>query len=169
MGLLEHEVTVAELTKAKRQHRKNYQKSYQKSYRAKNIRKDCYFTPSENLRLSPVAKKHKMSVPRLCKVLAFAYLDGHYVLADDKQVHQLELYLRGATNNINQLVRYIHQRKDLSFNDILTFREQINEMEDHISTSLRHPDNLQKYLKTLVQQKPEILSVLQHIIETLKP
>jgi len=168
MGLLDREAIVAELTMAKREHRKIYQKSYQKEYRKKNIRKDSYYTQLEHLRLSTVAKKYKMSVPRLCKVLAFAYLDGYYVLADDKQVHQLELYLRGVTNNINQLTRYIHQRKGLSFNDILTFREQINEMEDHISTSLRHPVNLQEYLENQIQQTPEIISVLQHIIEPHK-
>lgn len=166
MGLLEYETTPSALANAKREYRKSYQKNYQKKFRKNNVRKDIYFTPQEFSRLAKVAKQHKVSVPRLCKEFTFAYLNSKFVLPDDKQIRRLELYLRGVTNNLNQLVRYIHQRKDLSVIDISTLREQVNEMENHISTTLRSPVNLQEYLERLVQQKPEVLSVLHYIIET---
>ena len=111
--LHEYETTPSVLAEAKRQYRKLYQKDYQKKFRKNNIRKDIYFTPQEFSRLSKVAKHHKVSVPRLCKELSFAYLDSQFVLPDDKQIRRLELYLRGVTNNLNQLVRYVHQRKNL--------------------------------------------------------
>ncbi len=169
--LHEYETTPSALAKAKREYRKQYQRAYQKEYRNKNnhVRKDIYFTPQEFSRLTKVAKQHNVSVPRLCKELSFAYINSQFVLPDDKQIRRLELYLRGVTNNLNQLVRYVHQRKDLSVIDISTLREQVNEMENHISTTLRSPVNLQDYLERLVQQKPEVLSVLHYIIETYKP
>lgn len=169
MGLLEHETIPSVLAEAKREYRKIYQKDYQKKFRKDNVRKDIYFTPQEFSRLSKVAKQHKMSVPRLCKELTFAYLNSQFVLPDDKQIRRLELYLRGVTNNINQLTKFANQRKGLSVNDMLIIKGQVNEMENHISTTLRSPVNLQDYLERLVLQKPEILSVLHYIIETHNP
>ena len=169
MGFLEHETTPSALAEAKRQYRKIYQKDYQNRFRKNNVRKDIYFTPQEFSQLAKVAKMHNVSVPKLCKELTFAYIESQFVLPDDKQIRRLELYLRGVTNNLNQLVRYVHQRKDLSVIDISTLREQVNEMENHVSTTLRSPVNLQDYLEGLVQQNPEVLSVLHYIIEAHKP
>jgi hypothetical protein len=166
IGLLEQEVTPEELARAKQEYRKVYQRAYQKSYRDANIRKDIYFTPTEYKQLSKVAKKYHLSVPGLCKQLTFAYLKTEFVLPADNHVRGLELYLRGATNNINQLVRYIHQRKELSYSDIENLRGRVNAMETKVSQSLRSPINLQEYLENKIQQNPETLSLLQYLLET---
>ena len=165
MGLLEQEVSPKELAQAKQKYRKDYQHAYQKKYRKAHIRKDIYFTPVEYKQLSKIAKKHNQSVPQLCKQLTIASLKSQFVLPDDKQVRQLELYLRGVTNNINQLVRYFHQRKDLNFNDIKNLKVLVNAMETKVSQALRSPENLQNYLENEIQKKPETLSLLHYLLE----
>jgi len=171
LGLLEREATGEELAEAKRQYRKIYQKDYQKQFRRNHVRKDLFLTKKEHAQLSAVAKQHKgrKSVARLCKELAFAYLDNHYVLPDDAQVRQLELYLRGATNNLNQLVRYVHRQKAFSLHELDILRCQVNEMEERISKALRHPSTLQGYLKKLVQEKPELLTTIRDILNSYLP
>jgi hypothetical protein len=168
-GLLEQKTTPEELEWAKREYRKAYQRAYQKNYRNTHVRKDIFFTPSEYKQLSKVAQKYHLSVPGLCKQLTFAYLKTQFVLPDDDRVRGLELYLRGATNNINQLVRYIHQRKELSYSDIENIRGQVNSMETKVSQALRSPVNLQEYLENEIQQKPETLSLLQYLLEIHTP
>lgn len=167
-GFLERETTKDELEEAKQQYRKLYLKEYQKEFRRINIRKDIYFTPIEFSKLSSASKKFNMPLPRLCKELTLAYLNNQFLLPDDTQIRQLEIYLRGVTNNINQLVRYIHQQKRLSENDLSILRTQINEMEERISLALRQPLNIQEYLENQIPQKPEILSILKKIIENHK-
>ncbi|OFY47804.1 MAG: hypothetical protein A2W85_13455 [Bacteroidetes bacterium GWF2_41_31] len=166
IGLLEQETSPEELAQAKREYRKTYQRAYQKIYRDANIRKDIYFTPTEHKQLSKIAQKYHLSVPGLCKQLTFAYLKTQFVLPDDQQVRGLELYLRGVTNNHNQLIRYIHQKKDLKISDIENLNERVNAMETKVSQALRSPINLQEYLENEIQQKPETLSLLQYLLET---
>lgn len=165
IGLLEQETSPDELSRAKQEYRKSYQRTYQKNYRNTHIRKDIYFTPVEYKQLSKIAKKHNQSVPKLCKQLTIAYLKSQFVLPDDKQVRQLELYLLGVTNNLNQLVRYIHQRKEFNISDIENLKVMVNTMETKVSQSLRSPENLQNYLENKIQQKPETLSLLQYLLE----
>lgn len=168
IGLLDYDATPSVIAEAKRQYRKSYQKEYQKKFRKNNVRKDIYFSPKEFNRLSSLARKNKKPVSRFCKDLIFAYLDKHFVLPDDETVRQLELFLRGATNNLNQLVRYIHQRKELSYQDISYLRDRINEMENMISQSLRSPDDLREYLEKVVHQNPQTISVLETVLKTYK-
>jgi hypothetical protein len=167
-GLFDYEASPSVLADAKRQYRKEYQKEYQKNFRKKNIRKDIYFTPREFNRLSTLSKQHKKSVSRLCKDLVFAYIDIHFVLPDDEKIRSLELYLRGATNNLNQLVRYIHQRKELSYSDISYLKDMVNMIETKVSSALREPDDLEKYLQKVIQQNPHTISVIENIVKTHK-
>lgn len=164
IGLLEYDATPSVIAEAKREFRKAYQKDYQRNYRKKKVRKDLYFSPQEFNRLSALARKHKKPVSKLCKELIFGYIDKQFVLPDDQQVRKLELYLRGVTNNLNQLVRYIHQRKDLSHDDIFNLRNQVNEIEGVVSKSFRNPNDIEAFLKSIIQQNPSAIYVLENFI-----
>lgn len=167
MGLLEYDASPSVIAEAKREFRKAYQQDYQKNYRKKKVRKDLYFSPQEFNRLSSLARKHKKPVSKLCKELIFGYMDKQFILPDDQQVRNLELYLRGVTNNINQLVRYIHQRKDLHYEDIVSIQNQVNEIEGVISRNFRTPDDLEGFLKNLLEQNPSSIYTLENFINKI--
>lgn len=167
MGLLEYDTSPSVLAEAKREFRKAYQKDYQRNYRKKKVRKDLYFNSQQFNKLSALAKKHKMPVSKLCKELIFGYIDKQYVLPDDENVRQLELYLRGVTNNLNQLVRYIHQRKELSHDDIINLRNQINEIEEVVSRSFRAPDDLEGFLENVLRDNPSAIYALENFINKI--
>lgn len=164
IGLFDYEVSPEVLAEAKKQYRKEYQKEYQKQFRLKNIRKDIYFTPKEFKHLSSIARKQNKSIPKLCKELIFAYLQKLYVLPDDETVRQLELYLRGATNNLNQTVRYIHQRKELTLDDFAYLRNQVDTIENKVSQLLRSPLDLEKYLEDKIEHDPQLIYLLEYLI-----
>jgi hypothetical protein len=163
-GLLDYDASPSVLAEAKREFRKAYQKDYQRNYRKKKVRKDLYFSPQEFNRLIALARKHKKPVSKLCKELIFGYMDKRFILPDDEQVRTLELYLRGVTNNLNQLVRYIHQRKELNHDDIINLRNQVNEIEGEVSRSFRSPDDLEGFLKNIIQQNPSAIYILENFI-----
>ena len=167
MGLLDYDASPSVIAEAKREFRKAYQKDYQRNYRKKKVRKDLYFSPQEFNRLTALARKHKMPISKLCKELIFGYMDKQFVLPDDEKVRQLELYLRGVTNNLNQLVRYIHQRKELHHDDIINLRNQINKIEGVVSRSFRTPDDLEDFLKKILRENPSQIYVLENFINQI--
>ena len=166
-GLLENG-TKEEIEEAKKTFRKAYSQNKQREYRRQNIRKEIILTKKEFSVLCKAAEQRKIKLSPFLKKAALCYVNEHFILPEDSRVNGLELNLRRIGNNINQLIRYAHQKKGISVKDIQALQQQINKLEDEISRALRQPISLRKYLEQLLQDQPEFVAVLEQLITKYK-
>lgn len=153
------------LQSAKRTYRKEYQRQKQRDYREQKHRIEILLLSKEKKILQKAAQKRGMKLSPFIKEAALGYLDFHFILPESSRVQSCELQLRGISNNINQLHRYIHQQKQIDSKDLYQLKEQVSKVEDIVTQTLRQPLTLQEYLATLLRENPEFLPELQKILQ----
>ena len=106
--------------------------------------------------IKKAAAKRKMKAPQYMKaVIENSLTHTGYIVPDDVQLQKLVLSIRAISNNINQLVRYTHERRDVTQKDIEYLQKQLLSLEQSIIQALAHPPELIAFLSDYLLKNPE--------------
>jgi len=157
-----------EIEIAKKEYRKRYQREKQREYRRKNHRIEVLLTDKEKQTLFKAAKQKGMRLAPFVRGASIGYLDYHFILPEDSKVTDCVYQLRGVSNNLNQIIRYAHQNKDFTLDELNPLRKLIHSIEDTIEKALRQPLTLRQYIAQHLKENPAFLQVLETIIQDYK-
>lgn len=166
-GYLDGTHSSAEIEQAKKIWQKKRIKHYQKQYKKKHHRKELLFSDDEWKVLMGALKKHNQEPKNMSKFLKaciFSYLNTCFILPDDEAVQSVELEVRRVGVLINQLVRYMHTIQDISTNEFEHLQKLFIQLEGFVYETLRVPNSIEELLNEYVQDDPQILDYLQHLI-----
>ncbi len=180
-----HNSSDTEITAAKKAYLKLYHKSYYQERKNQQKRFTVRMVFDEYDRLEAFAKLHgELSVNQFIKAAAFAYLDQYYIPRDPTQIEKAILAFSRIGNNINQIVRAIHQSK--KYHDFMgyagapqtlqvldvRYTELVHEVEslrEELRSFLSHPpQSISTALVTYLQEDPQAIDQIQQLISKLK-
>jgi len=92
--------------------------------------------------LEAAAEYHHMAVSALLRTGTFAYLRQSFVIPDPERLTELQYLLAKSASNINQLVRYSHERKALTEQTIHELMFEIKQMSQAVEKALKEPRRL---------------------------
>ncbi len=126
-------------------------------YRARTRTFGLIYSIEEATQLEAEANRYGFKgVPQYLKASISSLRNStSYVVPKDTSLRNLILSLRKAGGNINQVVRYAHERHDISPNDIAKLIGQLSEMEASIKEALTLPPNIIDVLNEHLNRYPE--------------
>lgn len=127
--------------------RKTYKKKYIREYKQRQRREKKEFTVllkrEEYGKLSPEAKRHKLTVARFIKTAALAYIGKIYIVPDREKVASIEQTLLQILGEIQALAK---RNRILYTLDPAEIEKRIERMETVIADALRHPPTVEEFL-----------------------
>lgn len=177
--------SAAEITAAKKAYLKLYHQSYYQERKNRQKRFTVRMAFDEYDRLEKFTNLHgELSVNQFIKAAAFAYLDQHYIPRHPAQIEKATIAFSRIGNNINQVVRTIHQSK--KYHDFMgyagapqtlqvlevRYTELVHEVES-LREELRSffsqpPQSIGTALVTYLQEDPQAIDQIQQLILQLK-
>ena len=67
----------------------------------------------------------------------------------NRELAKQSVIMRNLANNVNQTVRYCHQKKDMSLDEIRSIQEQVNQLQERMEEEWRHV----RYVAMVAQQR----------------
>jgi|GEM_PF-1174054 len=150
-----HSFTKKELESLRKEYRRLYHKAYYKKRKKNSYHLVVRMTKKEYMVLQGYAKEHNKSLNKFIKEIAFAYLENGYLPRDAKQLTRMENEIRSIGNNINQVVRRIHQLKYEK--SILGSKNEIKGMQKLYETLLDYVVKIEMQIKENFKSTPQSL------------
>ena len=165
--LFKHKVTEGseeELKYAKAAYRKQYQKNYQDRYAHEKKRLKITLSSHEYDRLKEQAEAHGQKFAAFAREAMLAYLDQRFLVPDAQKVSDLEVALRKIGNNINQIAHHTNRIERLTYGNATQLRQNLEELEDTISQSMRQPPNILEAVAQAIQEKRSLVPQLEALL-----
>ena len=143
--------------------RKQQNKERLQKFRSNNSRQEISLNATDLEILTKHAENHGLKLGTFIRKSALAYLKTEYLLPENNRVKDLELGIRRIGNQINQLLRHVHQFGFTPDNQ-KELREKINQLEDKVSYAMRQPLPLKEFLRQLLKRKPEYIHDLKQAL-----
>ena len=148
---------------ATQEFRKQQNKERLQKFRASNSRQEISLNAADLELLTKQAENHGLKLGTFIRKSALAYLKTEYLLPENNRIKELEIGIRRIGNQINQLLRHVHQFGFTPDNQ-KELREKINQLEDKVSYALRQPLPLNEFLRQLLKRKPEYIHELKQVL-----
>lgn len=139
-------------------------------YRASHRTYSLSFTISEAKEIEREADKYCKTAPQFIKALVEAHLNGNgYVIQDESRLKDLVYQLRMVGSNLNQTVRHINSKKEVSYKDVEQLQNQLNAIENHVVKALTQPTEITQVLQKYLKQNPAKLHTLINWLNQYQP
>ena len=154
--LAEQKITVhspiEQIEKAKKFYRKNYLKQYYHENKHLRKRKNITFSLEEYDLVMAKAKEHEMKIAAFIREAILNYIRGEVLLPQDHISKEVVHEINKIGNNINQLTRYIHQRSNITKDDIFDLKNSLQVIDDFCKKQYQTPPNLVDIIKDKIKE-----------------
>ena len=160
---------IEQVEKAKKFYRKNYLKQYYHENKHLRQRKNITFSLEEYDLIEDQAKDHDMKVAAFIREAILAYIEGEVLLPQDHISKGVMHEINKIGNNINQLVRYIHQRSNITKEDIFSLKNDLQVIEGFIKQQYQTPPNLIDIVKDRMKHNPNFEQQIRTLFDEQLP
>jgi hypothetical protein len=167
--LTEQKITVnspiEQIEKAKKFYRKNYLKQYYHQNKHLRQRKNITFSLEEYDLIASTANDNDMKVAAFIREAILAYLEGEVLLPNDHISQVINQEINKVGNNVNQLVRYIHQRNNITKEDIFTLKNHLQSISRFVKKQYKTPSNLIDIVKERMNNNPSFKQKIKTLLD----
>lgn len=146
---------------------KKKRREHKRAYRARHRTYSLSYHKDEAAVLEELASQTGQSVPEYIRAVVKAAGKGtSYVVPDGDRVQTLLLALRRIGNNINQLVRYCHGNRVVTYADLTRLQEHLSEVESVVHQTMTQPPKLTTLVEREIKKDSTVATVIRSILES---
>jgi hypothetical protein len=142
---------------------RKYKAAWRKQKRAKEKEITSSWTKNELVILNDVAKQHKLSRPKILKLIFFAYLDKNYIVPDELQVRKILQLLAMSYNCIKEII----DEKELHLQTGKIILEKIFELEREVRIAIYSPKTLEQLIREAISNNQSTKEKLYTLLTTI--
>ena len=146
--------TEEEIASAKRKYWKDYHVRYKRKRRKKRPEYSVSLSKDEYRILKREADRHHLSVTAYLRKSSLAYAQRIYIVPDEMSIARMEQTLGTCLNEIQKVVHTKPSNIFQEHKQYTKLRKQIERIEHMITTSLRTPPSLERYIIKAIQTNP---------------
>lgn len=118
-----------------RKKRAEQKRAYRKTHQTINLS----FLNEEARDIDKKAKELRMDIPKYLKALVKADLHGKTTFLtplQEKNIAEVIIEIKRVGNNINQIIRNVHNSKEVRYDDIRALQQRLTELEKNVIDKL---------------------------------